>query len=459
MPGLRFGVFLLDSDRGALLAGGQAVRLTRKNFEVLQQLALAEGRLVSRDELVRVVWQATAVEEATVRQSVYTLRTALREIDPGREYVETGSNGGYRLALPVEHVDAGPVDAASPPSVAPQASTRRVIPWRAASMVLAALILFAGWAVLARWPDKPKVSAETLSDQGWQLLDKRDPHMFEGALALFDDAIARNPKLAAAHSGKAVLLAFQEKEEAAEAEARRVAEIQPWSRLPAAIRGFNRMMRHWDWAEAARLFAGELRCAEPVCLQWQALNLGLKGENLLAVRAAADAVQKAPTALAPRAQLAQLLYWDGQYDAAIQECETVLKAGGVGTHARYHLWKAQLAKGNQRAAGETLLLSIEPSWFTLHAGDEFIELQRNRDRLGTPQFFKRLLEIREPVKNWSYMSAEIAMAAGDRERALEELEQCLKIREFFLPFARREPIFAPLHGNPRYEAVMKAVGL
>jgi len=58
-----------------------------------------------------------------------------------------------------------------------------------------------------------------------------------------------------------------------------------------------------------------------------------------------------------------------------------------------------------------------------------------------------------------YRLAAIAMAAGDRVRALNELEAALQSRDFFLPFARRDPLFAPLYNEPRYQAVMKAVGL
>jgi hypothetical protein len=79
--------------------------------------------------------------------------------------------------------------------------------------------------------------------------------------------------------------------------------------------------------------------------------------------------------------------------------------------------------------------------------------------MGTPEFWKRLLEIEARTRNQPYRMAAIAMAAGDRNRALTELENGVKSRHFFLPFARRDPLFEPLRNEPRYQAVMKAVGL
>jgi len=87
MQGYRFGLFSLDLEKQELLAGDRPVSLARKNFEVLRELVQAGGRAVSRDELVRAVWPDTTVEEATLRQNIYTLRTLLREVDAGREYV------------------------------------------------------------------------------------------------------------------------------------------------------------------------------------------------------------------------------------------------------------------------------------------------------------------------------------------------------------------------------------
>jgi hypothetical protein len=110
-------------------------------------------------------------------------------------------------------------------------------------------------------------------------------------------------------------------------------------------------------------------------------------------------------------------------------------------------------------AAETLLLAIEPAWYRLHAGEELAELRNARPQWGTPEFWKRLFEIEARGRAWPYILAELAMAKGDPDRAIVELEKSLETRAFFLRFAKRDPLFAPLHGKARYEAVMKAVRL
>lgn len=133
--------------------------------------------------------------------------------------------------------------------------------------------------------------------------------------------------------------------------------------------------------------------------------------------------------------------------------------GGVWTHARYHLWKALLAKGDRRGAAETILLALEPQGYRLPESDDMAQLRNHSEAWGTPEFWKSLLAVRERLGTSPYFLAEIAMAGGDPDGALRQFERCLAERNFFLPFARRDPLFAPLHGNPRYEAVMRAVGL
>jgi len=447
MVGYRFGKFILDTGRQEVRTGDRPVGLPRKNFEVLQALVLAEGRLISRDELVRTVWPDTTVEEATLRQNIYLLRTMLREIDDGREYVETVPKAGYRLVAPVERIEP---------------SAPRVRPRWWASAVAALLALTGLWVIKSQWAiaGSRTPDAAAITRQGWLLLDERDSNKFLAAETLFDDGLRIDPRSSDAHAGKAILFALESKESAAESEASEADALAPGSSYLKIVRGFDRMMYHWDWAAAGKLMSAPAGCAEPICRQWRALYLGLTGNTLNAVREAGDALELSSNAsLAVRAQLSQLLYWDGQYDAAIRESKTVIAAGGASTHAREHEWKALVSKGDLRGAAEALMLAIEPAWYRLNPGDPFAELQSHPERMGTPEFWNHLLEIEARSRKQPYRLAAIAMAAGDRVRALNELEAALQSRDFFLPFARRDPIFAPLYNEPRYQAVMKAVGL
>jgi len=365
--------------------------------------------------------------------------------------------GGYRIAVRVERLDSSNGSAAL--AAAPKTRQNR---WGLPALLGVAALSLAGWTVeRSRMPPAVQAQASELARQGWVILDERNSPTFPAAMALFDEALRMNPRLATAHAGKAALYALESNERAAETEAARVEELDPSVANPEAVRGFLRMMYHWDWTGAEPLFARtrSMACYEPLCRQWNSLYLALTGQTEESVRVAAEAVELIPGRLAPRARYAQILYWSGQTDAAIRECRMVLAAGGVWTHARYHLWKALLAKGDRRGAAETILLALEPEGYRLPEGDDMTQLREHSDAWGTTEFWKMLLAARESLGTSAYFLAEIAMAGGDPEVAVQQLEKCRQARNFFLPFAKRDPLFAPLHGNPRYEAVMKAVGL
>jgi tetratricopeptide (TPR) repeat protein len=189
------------------------------------------------------------------------------------------------------------------------------------------------------------------------------------------------------------------------------------------------------------------------------MYLGFTGQLSLAVRETASGVERNPAGLAPRAAYGQMLYWAGQNDAALRELQTVVDAAGGATHARLHLWKAQLAAGHPEQASRTLLLAIDPAGYRLPSEDEFQSLGARTDLYGTPAFFRRTLAIGERLNTNAYFLAEIAMAAGDENKALDELERALQSHLIFVPYAKRDPLFAPIRDNPRYQAIMKQVGL
>lgn len=458
----RVGCLTLDMEAQRVLIDGQPVPVTRKNFELLRELVLAQGGIVTREQLTTAVWPDTTVEEATLRQNVYTLRNLLRQADPGREYLETIPKVGYRITLPVEEIRDE--QAVAPPP--PETAVPTKIPRRRWAMITAVLLAAFGAAV-AGWYVKSAGSGSALARraaelvrQGFLLVDHRNGEHYPAALALFDDAIAADPAFAPAHAGKALVYALEDREPEALAEADAVARLDPASGAPFAIRGFLRIYR-WDWPEAGRLFdrVEQRPCPDPFCHQWRAFYLGLMGQLAPAIREIAGAVESFPARLSPRAEYGRLLYWAGDKEDAARELKTVTDASGTGTHARWHLWKVQFARGDRVAASHDLMLAMEPAWYRLPPEDDFRVLRAREDLFGTPEFFRRLVAIGAAQRSNPYFLAEIATAAGDTREAIHQLQAAYQGHVFFLPYAKRDPLFAPLHGNADYEAIMKRIGL
>jgi TolB-like protein/DNA-binding winged helix-turn-helix (wHTH) protein/Tfp pilus assembly protein PilF len=105
-----FGPFRLDPAEHTLWREGKAVTLRPKVFDVLRVLVERHGRLVEKDELMRVVWDEQFVEEGNLNKSISRLRQALGDGENGDKYIETVPKRGYRFRGDVRTVngDCGP---------------------------------------------------------------------------------------------------------------------------------------------------------------------------------------------------------------------------------------------------------------------------------------------------------------------------------------------------------------
>ena len=100
----RFMSYRLYVEERQLLNNGKSVALTPKAFDVLAALVERNGRLVEKDELLRIVWADSFVEEANVARIVHTLRKILGEDENGNKFIETVAKKGYRFVAEVNEV-------------------------------------------------------------------------------------------------------------------------------------------------------------------------------------------------------------------------------------------------------------------------------------------------------------------------------------------------------------------
>jgi predicted ATPase/DNA-binding winged helix-turn-helix (wHTH) protein len=98
---------LLPRER-ALLHGDARVPLGSRAYDVLLALVERAGRLVTKEELIAVVWPDTIVEEGNLRVQISTLRKALREERLGQLCIENLAKRGYVFTAPVQRHDGTP---------------------------------------------------------------------------------------------------------------------------------------------------------------------------------------------------------------------------------------------------------------------------------------------------------------------------------------------------------------
>jgi len=88
-----FGPYRLDAAERMLLRDGAAVPLQPKVFDLLLTLVERHGRLLEKDELMKLVWADTVVEEANLANNISILRKTLGE--NGQQFIETAPSGCY----------------------------------------------------------------------------------------------------------------------------------------------------------------------------------------------------------------------------------------------------------------------------------------------------------------------------------------------------------------------------
>jgi DNA-binding response OmpR family regulator len=95
---IAFGEIELDAASREVRRGGEPLRLTAKEFDLLWFLARHPGRVFSRDQLMNSVWgYSSALDTGTVTVHVRRLREKL-EVDPSDpRHLQTMWGVGYRL--------------------------------------------------------------------------------------------------------------------------------------------------------------------------------------------------------------------------------------------------------------------------------------------------------------------------------------------------------------------------
>src|SRR5262245_4650317 len=97
-----FGHYRLDAAERLLMRDGEVVPLQPKVFDLLLALVERHGRLLEKDELMKLVWPDTVVEEANLANNISILRKTLGE--NGQQFIETAPKRGYRFVAMVKEV-------------------------------------------------------------------------------------------------------------------------------------------------------------------------------------------------------------------------------------------------------------------------------------------------------------------------------------------------------------------
>ena len=101
---LQFGPFRMDLDERVLMRDQEPITLSPKAFETLLVLVQHSEHVVLKDDLMKILWPDTFVEESNLSQHIFQLRKALGDKAHDPEYIVTVPGRGYRFALKVAEI-------------------------------------------------------------------------------------------------------------------------------------------------------------------------------------------------------------------------------------------------------------------------------------------------------------------------------------------------------------------
>ena len=147
----RFDDVLIDVQNLKLTVGGKIRALEPKVFRLLQFLVENPCRVVSKEEILRVVWEGTFVTDNALTRAITQIRKALNDDPKQPRYIETVPTVGYRF-LAERSVE-------SPPGAIIVPASRNRRPLILGGIVAALLVL--GGLLIARFVLVPMADAPT----------------------------------------------------------------------------------------------------------------------------------------------------------------------------------------------------------------------------------------------------------------------------------------------------------
>lgn len=454
----KFGPFLLDVAERKLTRDARPVPLTPKAFDVLAHLVENSGHLISKDELMHAVWRDSFVEEGNLSRSVHTLRKALCQDDNGNKFIETVPTKGYRF---VGAVESGPPGVEFEIAAVPVWAYSRPVFIVSAGLLLIAIIAGA-WVEFG--PSRTVAALRDLTpmtvsgdayqhfQSGRMLIERHRSGDLPAALEAFESAIQLDQNFASAYAGKAdakIFLFWQSGSHddiiLARAAVTRAIELDAANAYAHTILCRLKSTYDWDFAvaetecrRAAELDPKDHEARRELAFLLQ--SLGRRDEALAEMQTAIDL---APTSFNKRSR-ALLLYFDRQYDEAIAQLQQIEATDTEFAERSQILVRCYEQKKEYERAFEQL------------AGQkgESAELRSAFDTGGWPAVLRATLPDKPSIN-----AAGALAQLGETDKAFEVLDAMLKDRRVMTVQINSEPRLDPLRTNPRFELLLKRIGL
>ena len=498
----RFNSFLLDVLERQIFHDGMPVPLTPKAFDVLVYLIEHAGHLVEKDELMNACWPNSFVDEVNLPRTIHTLRRIFDKDGNGAHFIQTVPTKGYRFVAKVERIngngakelpgfelvndhralefesfDALGAGSRSETDVPPPVEDRETSHRTGSrtvlvvSIALILTILVSGfWFSGGSWTTgtgSKGSRAKTDNGEAYQhyqqgrlLLERMHHGDVTDALLSFEKAIELDPNYAAAYAGKADAKIWtfwrsflHDDISQARTAINTAIELDPSNSYAHTI--FCRLKATYDWdfggAERECRTAIDLDPADHEARREIAFLLSGLGREDEAMSEVEAAVSLAPTSFNKRSR-GVVLYYSRRYDEAIEQLLQVEETDPNNRDTGRWLMNAYEMKGDYQSAFRSRIMQME------QGGDTPADIAEARaafDKDGWPSVLR---SFTYPESPWMAAAAAYAQL-GEMDKAFESLEKLSDRRAIQMIHIAREPRMDPLRKDPRFDELLKRVGL
>lgn len=316
----------------------------------------------------------------------------------------------------------------------------------------------------------------TENADAYQLYQKGRYHWnkrsYEGMIEaqhLFRNAIEKDPRFTLALVGLADTLATSDSRGEAYSAVQRALELEPNLAEAHATLGFIKMFHEWSWREAETAYQKsiELNPGYATAYHWYATLLAIEGRNREAKAAMRRALEINPISHNFLADMGQLHYFGREYEEAKEYCRQALELYPEFSFAHQHLFYAYLKTGEHDKAIEEIITAERLNGSYANQSAElkhqsetsFNKLRESFREGGINGFIENRLAYATQDVNRYYNNAMLHAYIGENESALSNLERACQGRAFMAAFVKADPVFDSLRGEPRYQAILKKMGL
>jgi eukaryotic-like serine/threonine-protein kinase len=289
------------------------------------------------------------------------------------------------------------------------------------------------------------------------------------AIECFQQAIKKDPGYALAYSGLAdtynLLSAFawlppREVIPKSKAAALKALEIDDHLAEAHNALGYASFSYDWDWPAAGRHFERALALnpsASGMSYSTYLAALGRTDESLAEAKRSLDLD---PLSLVIHLRMARALYMARRFDQAIEQCQKMLELDPNYPLAYWQMGQAELEKGMYREALSHLekdsALTRGSPMALAYVGNV---LARTGERSHALQVLEQLKSASKQKYVYSLGLARVYAGLDDKEQAFAWLERAYEERSTALYFLKVDPIWDPLRSDPRFNGLLRRIGL